>query len=354
MKLKNKLLTKVLISIMISFFSAVLLLALLSNLSFHFFEQSSVITSKTILFYNISVFLLVLLSFVVILSLLLQKKILYITQIGKNVEEIAKGELGKTIEVKGKDELSQLAQNINYMSCELERRFNYERELEQSKNNLITNISHDVRTPLTSIIGYVNLLEKKQYKSEEEEQEFIKIISTKAQRLNLLINELFDYTKLLSPDFKLNMQSVNMSHMLHQLMNEYEATFDGHELQLQFDIEADLYLQIDIEQMIRVYENLLSNIMKYAKQPSTVQVSCFKKENLVITIFKNRVKVPYNQESLNYLTERFIVGEEQEANRESTGLGLSICKKIIELHEGTLAIHYDKGYFNVIITQPLI
>lgn len=354
MKITDRLIVKIFVSLFISLMGSLVVLTIVSSLLMKILTEKNVITRESILSYNLSIIFIVIITFSILFTLLSKNKIKYITQIGKNVEEIAKGELGKTIEVKGKDELSQLAQNINYMSCELERRFNYERELEQSKNNLITNISHDVRTPLTSIIGYVNLLEKKQYKSEEEEQEFIKIISTKAQRLNLLINELFDYTKLLSPDFKLNMQSVNMSHMLHQLMSEYEATFDGHKLQLQFDIEADLYLQIDTEQMIRVYENLLSNIMKYAKQPSTVQVLCFKKENLVITIFKNRVKVPYNQESLNYLTERFIVGEEQEANRESTGLGLSICKKIIELHEGTLAIHYDKGYFNVIITQPLI
>uniref|UniRef100_UPI00389AD06B sensor histidine kinase n=1 Tax=Bacillus mycoides TaxID=1405 RepID=UPI00389AD06B len=292
-------------------------------------------------------------NFIIIFLILVRKKIVYLKLISDNVNDIANGKLGLTIGIKGKDELTQLAQNINYMSKELENTFEQERRLERTKNELITNVSHDLRTPLTSIIGYIDLLKRGQYNSKTQLQEYLETTYSKSQRLKYLIDELFEYTRLSGIDAKLNFNEVDLSGLLEQIVGEYIPIFEKESLIVQKSImEETIPIFMDVEKMVRVYENLFMNAIKYSMKPSELSVCLELIGNKAILKVSNKVEKPPVSDP-NKLFERFFRGDKARKNDKGNGLGLAISKRIVELHHGNIHAEYKEGWISFIVEHPI-
>jgi len=166
---------------------------------------------------NSKLFPLGILIFVALFLLLTYGKVKYINSLSKGLVEISKGNLNYRVEVKGRDELSILGENINYMTEELMNLKEKEKEIEKNKDRLIVSVSHDLRTPLTSIIGYIKLI-KENYKEKDDISKYIDIIDNKSNRLEELINDLFEYTKLTSCDIKLEKMNISLNEFMRQVV----------------------------------------------------------------------------------------------------------------------------------------
>ncbi len=292
-------------------------------------------------------------TFIILFLILVRKKIVYLKLISDNVNDIANGKLGLTIGIKGKDELTQLAQNINYMSKELENTFEQERRLERTKNELITNVSHDLRTPLTSIIGYIDLLKRGQYNSNTQLQEYLETTYSKSQRLKYLISELFEYTRLSGVDANLNLNAVDLSGLLEQIVGEYIPIFEKERLIVQKSITQEtIPIFIDVEKMVRVYENLFMNAIKYSMKPSELSVCLELMDNKAILKVSNKVEKPPVSDP-NKLFERFFRGDKARKDDQGNGLGLAISKRIVELHDGNIHAEYNDGWMSFIVEHPI-
>ncbi|MEK4244176.1 HAMP domain-containing sensor histidine kinase [Psychrobacillus sp. FSL K6-2684] len=343
----KKLSVQLLTAIAISFFISV---PIVSNILLYvmdiFFKKPNFIGITIYYFIWITT---VILTFIISLLVMIRRKIKYLQHITDSVQTIANGKLGTTIEIKGNDELSQLAKNINYMSKELKSKFEHERQIVSAKNELITNISHDLRTPLTSIIGYVDLLRKKEYRDDEQLYDYLETIYSKSQNFSKLINELFEYTKLTSPDLKLNFTEVELGGLLEQILGEYMPILEKEGLDIQKSItEEDIHVSMDIEKIVRVYDNLLMNVIKYSKKPSILKV------DLHIVGIKATFTISNQVENLpvqdvNKLFERFYRGDMARKEDGGSGIGLAISKRIIELHGGTIEANYREGWLTFTI-----
>lgn len=351
----NKLIVKLLSAIAISFVVSLCMMTLITFFYVYLSKENEV-TEHSLLIsyllmllqYSVGIF-----TFIVVFLLMVRKKIVYLKRISESVHQIANGKLGLAIKLESRDELTQLAQNINYMSNQLENKFEHERQLERAKNELITNVSHDLRTPLTSIIGYLDLLKKEQYASKEQYQEYLETIYSKSKRLKYLIDELFEYTHLSSPDVLLNLNEVDLSGLLEQIVGEYIPIFENEQLSIQKSItEENVPVFMDIEMMVRVYDNLFMNAIKYSMKPSEIQISLKLSGSKAILKVSNRAKKPPVEE-VNKLFERFFRGDKARKDNQGSGLGLAISKRIVELHKSSIHAEYKEGWMSFIIEHPL-
>ncbi|PFQ97840.1 two-component sensor histidine kinase [Bacillus cereus] len=351
---RNKIIIKLLVAVAVSFFASFSL----TTLNFLYIIVPLFVKYDRLgmfAFYFAIFFLIAfaIFTFIIIFLILVRKKIVYLKLISDNVNDIANGKLGLTIGIKGKDELTQLAQNINYMSKELEHTFEQERRLERTKNELITNVSHDLRTPLTSIIGYVDLLKRGQYDSKTQLQEYLETTYLKSQRLKYLIDELFEYTRLSGIDTKLNCNEVDLSGLLEQIVGEYIPIFEKESLIVQKSItEETIPIFIDIEKMVRVYENLFMNAIKYSMKPSELSICLELIGNKAILKVSNKVEKPPVSDP-NKLFERFFRGDKARKDDQGNGLGLAISKRIAELHNGNIYAKYKDGWMSFIVEHPI-
>jgi signal transduction histidine kinase len=354
-RLRNKLILKLLGAIAVSLLASYLVL-FLNALSFKYLYDNQILDEQSVFAFNLLYLVMLSISilvFIIVFLILIRKKVTYLKVISDSVNSIANGKLGLTIKAEGKDELTHLAENINFMSKELENKFESERQIEAAKNELITNVSHDLRTPLTSIIGYLDLLRNKQYRNELELNEYLETTYAKSQRLNSLINELFEYTRLSSSDVKLNLVPINLSALLGQMIGEYIPIFEKNNMRVQQSLsEEHVEILIDIEKMVRVYENILMNAIKYSEKPSTVKATLNIQSKYAEFRLSNQTEKPEVQD-VNQLFERFLVGEKARSEREGTGLGLAISKRIVELHGGHIRAEYNDGWLTIIIKLPV-
>ncbi|MFJ7666809.1 sensor histidine kinase [Lysinibacillus sp. NPDC097195] len=355
-KFRNKLSFQLLVMIVISLFGTILVMSVLSRPIFELIRltmnnENLLVVQASVAFFGW--FFIAIVTFVLIFIMLVRKKILYLKLISDTVQHIASGQLGQTIDIKGKDELSQLAMNINYMSQELEHKFIQERQIEKEKNELITNISHDLRTPLTSIIGYLKLIKDGQYRHQEQLHEYFETIYSKSSRLKHLIDELFEFSRLSSPDVKLNLSRIDMTGLLQQIIGEYIPIFEEQQLTVEKSLtDEDIYVVIDIEKMVRVYENLFINAIKYSQKPSEILISFEAEEHTTILKVSNRIENP-PKESINKMFERFFKGDNARKDAQGTGLGLSIAKRIMELHHGDIYAEYKNGWITFTLLLPI-
>lgn len=267
------------------------------------------------------------------------RHIRYFVEIVQTVEKIEAGNFHQNIRVRSKDELSQLANKINGIVDRLKVAMEEERKTEQAKNELVTNVSHDLRTPLTSIIGYLRLIEEDRYKDEVELRYYTEIALHKSYRLERMVNDLFEYTKLNNGRNVLNRSEINLIELVGQLAADFtlQLAEAGMEIRLLFEDEKAL-LFADGDKLMRAFENLLSNAIKYGKKGRRVDVKLSKdKENVVLQVINYGSPIPYAE--LPYIFDRFYrVEKSRSEDTGGSGLGLAIVKNIVDLHKGSITV----------------
>ncbi|MDM5186743.1 HAMP domain-containing sensor histidine kinase [Bacillus sp. DX4.1] len=300
-------------------------------------------------------FLIGVLVFIFSFFYITKRKMKQIEAMAQGVKEIEKGNLAYRIEKKGEDEIAALTENINNMAEELMINIEKERKLEKQKNELITNVSHDLRTPLTSIMGYLRLLRDSKYENKEQHDEYTKIAFSKSEQLKNLIEDLFEYTKLANENIVLERQEVCMNELLDQLIEELVPQAEEHGLSFVKEFPDErTYAVIDSENIVRVFENLLMNAIKYSKDDGDIKVSLQRqRRNVQISVVNQSEE--FTKEELENLFERFYKKDQSRSRvTEGSGLGLAIAKSIVELQGGEIRAEYEDGIVQFIVSLPII
>ena len=278
----------------------------------------------------------------------LSKRIKSYAKISETVHELYNGnteiEIDENQMVK---EMQETAKEINDIAGGLSNAIEEKLKSERLKTELITNVSHDIKTPLTSIINYVDLLKKENIQGERA-IEYLNILDSKSQRLKKLTEDLVEASKASSGAIKLNMERLNVNELIKQVSGEFEDKFKVHNLEeiIAFP-ENDVYINADSRYMYRVLENMYSNISKYAMEGTRVYTDILQKDNTISIELKNVSKQKLNI-SVDELMQRFVRGEASR-NTEGSGLGLSIARSLTELQGGQFNIYLDGDLFKVTI-----
>lgn len=270
--------------------------------------------------------------------------------IKKGAERIRAGELNYSIPEQGISELRQLSSTINSMAEGLKSAVSSQVKAERMKAELITNVSHDLKTPLTSIITYVDLLKSEGLNSENAEK-YLEIIDSKSQRLKSLTEDLFEAAKASSGNISVNYERINVAALMGQGMGELSDKIRESGLNFKINVpKTDPFVNADGKLLWRVIENLLSNVFKYAQPKSRVYIDITEVDKKVYIVIKNISAYELNI-SEDELMERFKRGDESR-HSEGSGLGLSIVKSLTELQGGSFSINIDGDLFKAIVELP--
>lgn len=274
--------------------------------------------------------------------LLQDNAIRYIGEIADAMEDISEGNLNIQLEVKGDDEFSQMAVNLNRMAEDIRQLMERERESERTKNELITNVAHDLRTPLTSVIGYLELLQNDSVLPDEKKKEYVRITYNKAKHLEQLIEDLFGFTKLNYGKISMNVARVDIVQLLSQLLDEFYPIFAENDMHYEIQSnERSIPLNGDGNLLARLFENLIGNAVKYGREGKVVNVRIIREENVVtVSVVNYGYVIP--KEELSHIFDKFYrVDQARSSSTGGTGLGLAIAKNIVELHGGSIEAHSD-------------
>ncbi len=244
----------------------------------------------------------------------------------------------------------ELAIAVNNIGEGIRRAVRTSMEDERMKTELITNVSHDLKTPLTSIISYIDLL-KRMHIEEEPARGYINILDSKAQRLKQLTDDLVEASRISSGSIVLEKEKLNLTELLNQGIGEFSERMEESSLQVVFeDDDIPAYIYADSRRMWRVVENLFNNICKYAMEGTRVYIDMAKREGKIEVSVKNisRQQMSVRPEEL---TERFIRGDSSRTT-EGSGLGLSIAKSLVQVHGGSFEILMDGDLFKVQMSFP--
>lgn len=280
----------------------------------------------------------------------------YLTEISDGIDGIATGGFHKTVRVTGEDEFANIAEKLNAMAMEIRILIDNEREYEKEKSDLITNVAHDLRTPLASIIGYLDLVKRKENLSEENRMKYISIAYDKSKRLETLINDLFEFTKVGAAKIKKEFTELDFRKFMEQMIEEFYPSFEDADLKCVFseDVECGM-IEADGELLARGIENLFSNAVKYGKDGKIIKVHLQEniqenKMHLSITNFGEII----SEEDLEHVFDKFFrVEGSRSVETGGTGLGLAIAKKVILLHNGQIQVTSDYNGTVFSITLPI-
>lgn len=226
------------------------------------------------------------------------------------------------------------------------------KDAEQRKNDLIVYLAHDLKTPLTSVIGYLTLLKDEPQISPELRAKYTGIALDKAERLEDLINEFFDITRFNLSHLTLEIQPVDLRRMLEQVSSEFEPVFAEKELRCQLDLPQDMEYDCDPDKLARVFDNLLRNAVSYSFPGSTIEISGYLEEKCMVLTFLNCGRtIP--REKLDRIFEQFFrLDASRTSGTGGAGLGLAIAKQIVELHGGTISAFSEDNQVRFTITLP--
>lgn len=271
----------------------------------------------------------------------------------EGLKRISNGELQYKIPTERlKGDQKAMAEYINNIGSGLDAAVDNSLKNERMKTELITNVSHDIKTPLTSIINYVDLLKRENF-TDPKICGYLDVLESKAQRLKVLTEDVVEASKASSGTLKLEMMNLDFSEMLYQVMGEFEERFEERNLTLMVHLaESPVTICADGQRLWRVLENVFSNVVKYALEGTRVYVQTTPEKGRIVFSLKNISAQPLNF-SADELTERFIRGDVSR-NTEGSGLGLSIAKSLTELQGGDFRLYLDGDLFKVIITFPLV
>ena len=267
-------------------------------------------------------------------------------QIADAITKIAGGDTSYQMNLAGLEGKELRVGNmINSIGTGLERALQEQVKSERLKADLITNVSHDIKTPLTSIINYVDLLKREQIPGERA-QEYLKVLDQKSQRLKNLTEDLVEASKASSGNVKLEMTTLDIVEMIWQTNGEFEEKFATRSLELVSTLpESSILIEADGRHLWRVLENVYNNAFKYAMEHTRVYTDLELKDDKVYFTIKNISANPLNVQG-EELTERFVRGDVSRTT-EGSGLGLSIAQSLTKLQGGTFEILIDGDLFKV-------
>lgn len=251
-------------------------------------------------------------------------------------------------------EIQDLQNDLNLVRERSLRNAAAAKEAEQRKNDLIVYLAHDLKTPLTSVIGYLTLLRDEGQISEELRQKYLSISLEKAERLEDLINEFFEITRFNLTNITLEYSRVNLTRMLEQLTYEFKPMFLEKNLRCELNASPELTLRCDVDKLQRVFDNLLRNAVNYSFPNSTIYVSAFHdRENVTITFKNSGNTIP--AEKLARIFEQFYrLDTARTTKRGGAGLGLAIAKQIVELHHGAISADSSDEQITFTVRLPLL
>ena len=271
-------------------------------------------------------------------------------EIRNGVNRVKEGEVSYKIPVTSKTDLGRLAEEINEVSSATELAIAEELKHQKMKTDLISNVSHDLKTPLTSMISYVDLLKREGLDSENAE-EYLRIIDEKTKRLKQLTENLFEAAKASSGEIPVNKENLQVGALLNQAVAELEERFEERSLEIIYENKTETDEVISDGQLLwRVIENLLVNVSKYALENSRVYIDLYNSDDEVVLEIKNMSKERLNI-SVDELMERFTRGDESR-NTEGSGLGLAIAKDLTELIGGEFRLAIDGDLFKAAVSLP--
>lgn len=275
----------------------------------------------------------------------------YLNRIMKDTKDMAEGRLNRDVKVMGKSPLAGHAENLNHLREGVRTSMHEQAKSERLKTELITNVSHDLRTPLTSIITYTDLLKNPDV-TEEERKQYIHILDKKSERLKLLIEDLFEVSKMASGNMELHRTRVDLTQLIQQAVGEHEEDLAQAHLDLRMTKPHEpIYAYVDGQKWWRLIDNLIVNVLKYALEGTRVYVTLKRTaEGDAEFTVKNVAKYEIS-ENADELFERF---KRADASRhtEGSGLGLAIAQSIVDLHGARMSIEVDGDLFKVIVRIP--
>ena len=267
---------------------------------------------------------------------------------------IAQGHLDHRIPFRVNGNQQHVITSVNALVDTITQAMQEERASEKSKDELITNVSHDLRTPLTSIIGYLGLIEDHQYQSEEDIVKYSHIAYDKAKQMKNLVEDLFEYTKVQQHGAPVNLMTVDLGQLLEQVGASFELEADKKGMAINVSCEpTPLSITADPEKLGRLFSNLVANALKYGHGASYIHLTAKQLgEKVVITVANDGEKIP--AESVKHLFERFYrVESSRNKATGGTGLGLAIVQSIVELHHGSVTVRSDDQETAFVVTLPV-
>ena len=268
------------------------------------------------------------------------------------VKETSEGNFDKKV---NPDEISPALKNfatdVSNMQNGLKQAVGRAVKGEKMKTELITNVSHDLKTPLTSIITYVDLLKREELNNEKAEN-YVAILDEKTNRLKQLIEDLVEASKASSGNLAVTKNKINLRELIEQALGEFEERIEKSDLEFKINATEDVYIYADGRHMWRIAENLITNALKYAMPKTRVFIDIFSTERDGVLTIKNVSAIPIDNVDLKSLTERFVRGDASRTT-EGAGLGLSITQSLSEIQDGRLEITADGDVFKATVKIPL-
>jgi len=258
----------------------------------------------------------------------------YLDDIGAEIENILSDSEAPVTLV---TELRPIAEKLNTLKMTLKRREYEALESEQRKNDLVVFLAHDLKTPLTSIIAYLTMLDEQPHMPEDEREKYTHVALEKSIRLGELISEFFEITRFNLQDIVLEKEHLDLSIMLEQLADESYAVLADKSMTCSIHTDEELPVDGDPDKLARVFDNLLRNAIAYSYPGTNIDIRAFLDQGNVIIVFTNQGdQIP--QQKLNYIFDKFYrVDNARQSRTGGSGLGLSIAKAIVELHGGAIA-----------------
>ncbi|GGG00900.1 two-component sensor histidine kinase [Paenibacillus albidus] len=293
-------------------------------------------------------------SFLFFFFMYTRKIVSYLEEITRGIQQITRLGESHRIEVRTADELGVLAENINIMSERLQHSLLEERKAVQSKNELITGVSHDLRTPLTSVLGYLEYIEQDRCREETEMRYYVSIAYQKSLVLRKLIDDLFEYTRVNSGGLPLVLERLDMKAFMRQLAEESVPALSkaGMTYELEDQTES-LWIEAAPYELVRAYENLIANAIRYGREGKKLEMGLSREGDEAVVRISNFGEM-IGENDLPHIFERFYRAERSRSQHTGgSGLGLAIAKGIVERHQGVIVAQSDRYRTDFITRFPL-
>ena len=280
---------------------------------------------------------------------------LELQQIKEILQKSANANLVKPVDLKVNPNLQGIIESFNLLIANMNRRAKEQEQSEKSKDELISNVSHDLRTPLTSVIGYLGLIESKSYSDLNQILKYTDIAYKKSLEMQDLVNSLFEFANVQHATSRMNMTKFDMAQMLDQLSADFELEANKRGMEIIVNSQPDkIMMEGDTEKLGRVFNNLIMNALKYGKGATHIWLTAEQRDKeVVVTVANNGAPIP--EDSLKHVFDRFYRVEDSRSKQTGgTGLGLAIAQSMVKLHGGTIAVTSDKDKTSFVSHFPIL